>query len=181
MHTIVVSDYDPRWPEFFAQIHDRLLPAVRDLAESIEHVGSTAVPGLAAKPIIDVDIVIPSAELLPEIVARVEPLGYSHLGDLGIPGRDAFRQHNDLPRHNLYVCPRGSIGLRNHLALRDYLRAHPEAVAAYGALKRGLAEKFPADIARYVDGKTGLIASLLRAADLPPEDVARIEGANRLP
>jgi GrpB-like predicted nucleotidyltransferase (UPF0157 family) len=180
MNTIVVSDYDPRWPAFFAQIRERLWPAVRDLAIAIEHVGSTAVPGLAAKPIIDVDIIIPSGETLPQVVERLEALGYTHLGNLGIPGRDAFRESSDLPKHNLYVCPQGSIGLRNHLAVRDYLRAHPEAVEAYAALKRGLAQQFPQDIARYVDGKTDLIASILRAADISPDDVASIEGANRI-
>ena len=180
MSTIVVADYDPRWPAFFAQIRDHVWPAVRDFATAIEHVGSTAVPGLAAKPIIDVDLIIPSGEALPQVVERLEALGYTHLGNLGIPGRDAFRATNDLPRHNLYVCPQGSIGLRNHLAVRDYLRAHPEAVEAYAALKRGLAQQFPNDMAHYVDGKTDLIASILRAAGIPTDDVAQIEGANRI-
>lgn len=90
---------------FFEQIRALLWPAVQDVATAIEHVGSTSVPGLAAKPIIDIDIVIPPQQTIQSMITRLEPLGYTHLGLLGIVGRDAFRQENDLPKHNLYVCP----------------------------------------------------------------------------
>lgn len=180
MRTIVVSAYDSRWPTYFEQIRSVVWPAVQDIALSIEHVGSTAVPGLAAKPIIDIDIVIPSKDVLDTTVQRLEALGYKHQGDLGIAGRDAFKQQNDLPRHNLYVCPAGSVGLRNHLALRDYLRAHPEAIEAYSALKRHLVATVANDIDLYVDGKTDLITTFLREAGLASEDVAAIDRANRI-
>src|SRR5262245_59991111 len=103
MRTITVSDYDPRWPVFFEQRRTTLWPVVQDVAITIEHVGSTAVVGLAAKPIIDIDIVIPPEQSIEQVAARLQPLGYTHLGNLGIAGRDAFRQHNPLPAHNLYV------------------------------------------------------------------------------
>jgi GrpB-like predicted nucleotidyltransferase (UPF0157 family) len=180
MRPVVVSEYNPRWPTFFEQIHAILWPAVQDVATAIEHVGSTAVPGLAAKPIIDIDIVIPPHQNMQHIIEHLEPLGYTHLGTLGIAGRDAFRQENTLPKHNLYVCPADSIGLRNHLAVRDYLRAHPEAVQAYGELKRRLASTFTNDIDRYVDGKTDFIISLLRQSSVSTEDIAAIEQANRI-
>jgi GrpB-like predicted nucleotidyltransferase (UPF0157 family) len=180
MSTVVVAEYDPHWANAFAAIRDYLWPSIHDLTVSIEHVGSTAVPGLAAKPIIDIDIVIAPDQALAAVVTRLEPLGYTHLGTLGIAGRDAFRQHNVLPRHNLYVCPADSLGLRNHLALREYLRANPAAVHAYSERKRQLAAAFPNDITRYVAGKTDLIISLLRAAGLAAEDIAQIEQANQL-
>ena len=180
MRTIVVLEYDPRWPLFFEQIRALLWPAVQDVATAIEHVGSTSVPGLAAKPIIDIDIVIPPQQPIQPMITRLAPLGYTHLGPLGIVGRDAFRQENELPKHNLYVCPADSVGLRNHLAVRDYLRTHPEAVQAYGALKVGLASTFTHDIDRYVDGKTDFILSILRQANLSKEDLAVIEQGNRI-
>lgn len=181
MKTIIVTDYDETWPKSFEQISAYLWPAVQDLASTIEHVGSTAVPGLAAKPIIDIDIVIPDATLSGELVKRLEPLGYLHLGDLGIAGRDAFRQQNELPKHNLYVCPAGSVGLQNHLIVRDYLRTHQDARQAYGDLKKRLAVSFATDIDRYVDGKTDLILAILQTGSLSAEQLAIIQGANRLP
>ena len=180
MRTIVVLEYDPRWPLFFEQIRALLWPAVQDVATAIEHVGSTSVPGLAAKPIIDIDIVIPPQQPIESMITRLEPLGYTHLGTLGIAGRDAFRQGNDLPTHNLYVCPADSVGLRNHLAVRDYLRTHLEAVQAYGALKFGLANTFTHDIDRYVDGKTDFILSILRQSNLSKEELTVIEQGNRI-
>ena len=181
MKTIIVTDYDEAWPQSFAQIRAYLWPSVQDLATTIEHVGSTAVPGLAAKPIIDIDIVIPAATPIGEMVKRLEPLGYEHRGDLGIAGRDAFRQQNALPTHHLYVCPAGSIGLQNHLIVRDYLRAHPEVRQAYGDLKKRLAVDFPTDIDRYVDGKTDLILAILQTGSLSAAQLAGIQAANRLP
>lgn len=181
MKTIVVTDYDPRWPDYFEQIRAYLWPAIQDLATGIEHVGSTSVPGLAAKPIIDLDIIIPSVDRLPLIVQRLEPLGYTHLGDLGIAGRDAFRQLTDLPPHHLYVCPADSVGLQNHLTVRDYLRADPVAREAYGELKKRLAVAFPTDIDRYVDGKTDLILTILQQGHFSAEQLAAIQAANRLP
>ena len=180
MRTIVVSEYDPGWPTFFEQIRATLWPVVQDVATAIEHVGSTSVSGLAAKPIIDIDIIIPPQHNIGQVIARLEPLGYTHLGTLGIAGRDAFRQENALPKHHLYVCPADSIGLRNHLAVRDYLRTHPEAVQAYSELKRSLASTFRHDIDRYVDGKTDFIISLLRQSSLSQHDMAAIEQANRI-
>lgn len=181
MKTIIVSDYDPRWPVYFDQIRATLWPVVQEVAITIEHVGSTAVVGLAAKPIIDIDIIIPVEQPIEQVAARLQPLGYTHLGDLGIAGRDAFRQHNTLPRHNLYVCPINSVGLHNHLTIRDYLRTHPDAVHTYGELKRCLAIAFTHDIDRYVDGKTDFLISILRQSDLPPQELIAIEQANRLP
>lgn len=177
---IEVVAYDPTWPAQFAQLRDDLWPVLADVALTIEHVGSTAVPGLAAKPIIDMSVVVPSERELPLAIARLATRGYQHLGNLGIEGREAFRRPPGSLRHNLYVCPQGSTGLRNHLAVRDYLRAHPEMAQAYGDLKRGLAARFPNDIDRYVDGKTDLIMTILQAQQLSAAQLDTIGQANRL-
>src|SRR5262245_51865013 len=101
------------------------------VAVTIEHVGSTAVPGLAAKPIIDMDVVIRSRSDLPAVITRLATLGYQHQGDLGIPDREAFRPPPGLPPHHLYVCLAGCAALRNHITLRDHLRSHPADAATY--------------------------------------------------
>jgi GrpB-like predicted nucleotidyltransferase (UPF0157 family) len=165
---VVVVPYDPGWPATFARVCERIAPALGEMAVGIEHVGSTAVVGLAAKPIVDVDVVVRPEQDLAEIVERLAALGYRHLGDLGILEREAFRAPagDDLARHHLYVCPAGSGALSAHLILRDELRADPELAAEYGALKRELAERYRADRDAYTEGKTPFITGvLLRARD----------------
>lgn len=165
---VVVVPYDPAWPEASARVRTRIAGVLGDLAVGIEHIGSTAVPGLDAKPIIDVDVVVRPDQDLAEVVERLAGLGYRHLGDLGIIGRQAFRAPagDDLPRHHLYVCPSGSAALSAHLILRDELRADAALAAEYGALKRELAERYRADRDAYAEGKTHFITGvLLRARD----------------
>ncbi len=181
MATVVVVDYDPAWPALFERIRARVWPAVADLAVAIEHVGSTSVPGLAAKPRIDMDIVVPAREDVPKAIARLAPLGYVHIGDLGIPDREAFRASGELPPHNLYACHEGALPLRNHRALRDHLRAHPADARRYAALKKDLAARFPDDIDGYIEGKSAFIREILRQKGLTPDDLKSVEAANRKP
>ncbi len=124
----------------------------------LEHVGSTAVPGLAAKPVIDACIVVTSRRDMPYVVKARATLAYLHHGDLGVPDREALRAPTPdnsapLPKHHLYASPRHSLSLRNHLGLRDALRAQPELAADYGTRKQALAREFPGDIDRYIAGK----------------------------
>lgn len=165
---IEVVDYDPAWAEAFAGISGAVAAALGPLALRIEHVGSTAVPGLGAKPIIDIDVVIESPGVLPLVVEALSTLGYSHEGDGGIPGREAFRREvpadgsrRAWPAHHLYVCPRDSEELRRHLRFRDYLRGQPEAAARYDALKRDLARHYANDIDAYVEGKSAFVERIL--------------------
>jgi len=178
---IVVVDYDPRWAEAFERLRAVVWPVVSDVAERIEHVGSTSVPGLAAKPIVDMTVVVPETADVPRAIERLASLGYVHQGNLGIEGREAFRSPEGLPAHHLYLCFRDSPALANHLAVRDYLRSHPDVAREYGELKRQLAREFPHDIASYIDGKTSLLARILRLSGISADVVADIERANRKP
>src|SRR3954470_6029118 len=103
--TIVVCDYDPEWPRWFETICKRLWPAVEAVAMRIDHVGSTSVPGLAAKPIIDMDIVVASEDDVQPVIERLSAIGYRWRGDLGVPGRQAFQVNSgpSLPVHHLYL------------------------------------------------------------------------------
>ena len=179
MKNVVVVEYDPEWPEVFERLRATIWSAVSDVALTIEHVGSTAVPGLAAKPVIDLDVVVPD-DAVPVAIARLARIGYRHRGDLGIPGREAFRHDLAIP-HHVYVCPRSSAALGNHLAVRDHLRTDDEAAAAYGALKRRLAEQFPHDMDGYVAGKTHFLVDLLRSLGFQPDALDAIERMNRRP
>ena len=176
---IQVVEYNPEWPNHFRQLRDRIWPSVSDIAVAIEHVGSTAVPGLAAKPIIDLDVVIPSRSAVPLMVKRLGRLGYEYRGDLGIEDREAFWSPENQPAHHLYVCPQDSIALRNHIALRDHLRAHPWDVLTYSSLKKQLAERYSREIDRYIEGKTEFILSILAQYDFGADRLDSIRRANQ--
>ncbi|MDD3243072.1 MAG: GrpB family protein [Eubacteriales bacterium] len=172
MHTrrVTVVPYDPAWPGDFARLCAALAPALDGLASGVEHVGSTSVPALWAKPIIDLDVVLPDMDVFPALCARLAALGFAHEGDLGIAGREAFSYdgREPLPAHHLYVCPANSPELRRHTVFRDYLRAHPEAVRAYSAAKREAAALYPHNIDAYIAHKTPCIQALYRACGLEP-------------
>ncbi|HEY1572664.1 MAG TPA: GNAT family N-acetyltransferase [Pseudonocardiaceae bacterium] len=159
-----VVDYDPTWPAVFEHLRRPIASAVGDLALTVEHVGSTSVPGLAAKPIIDMDVVAREPADVPELIARLAPLGYRHTGDQGIPGREAFQEPAGPPPHHLYVVVAGNAPHNDHVLFRDYLRRHPHAVAGYTARKRELADLLAVDRAAYVDAKADVVTDILRRA-----------------
>ena len=176
---VVVVEYDLEWPRRFEELRARIWPVVADVALDVQHVGSTSVPGLSAKPIIDMTVVVARRGDVPLTIERLAPLGYRHRGNLGIEDREAFDHPADLPRHNLYVCPEGTIGVANQVAFRDYLRVDPDAARRYGELKKQLAAQFPNDIDSYVFGKTDFVLDVLRRVGLSDEQLASIERVNR--
>jgi GrpB-like predicted nucleotidyltransferase (UPF0157 family) len=174
-----VVEYDPRWPLWFAEIRGELTPHLAELPHRLEHVGSTAVPGLAAKPIIDVDIVVPTAELVPVAISRLAAAGYLHEGDQGIPGREAFAlPPSAVHYHHLYVVVDGNKAFRDHVVLRDHLRADAVDRERYAARKRELAHLLTTDRSAYVSGKGELVEELIaRAGGSPTGDAPGRTGA----
>jgi GrpB-like predicted nucleotidyltransferase (UPF0157 family) len=175
---ILVVDYDPTWPLTFATLRAPICAALGSVASAVEHVGSTSVPGLAAKPIVDIDVILPSRAKLPATIERLATLGYVYCGDLGIPDREAFDNPAQLPPHNLYVCIEGSLALANHLTIRDHLRRNPSAVAAYGQLKKQMAAQFPTDIDGYCAAKTAFLLEVLQREGFPEADLRAIRDVN---
>ena len=165
---VVVQAYDEAWEQSFAAIRAELQAALGELALRIEHVGSTSVRGLSAKPIIDVDIVIRDMSVFDAVASRLRAIGYRHEGDLGIAGREAFKYDGKehLQKHHLYVCPQDSAELKRHLAFRDYLRAHPEAVCEYSRIKEEGATLYPYDIEGYMAHKSPFIERICREAGI---------------
>ena len=180
MSKVEVVNYDPEWPAIFQRIHSYVWPAVSGIALNVEHVGSTAVEGLRAKPIIDACIVVASRDDIPVCIERLASIGYVHRGNLDVPDREAFRSPDLLPKHNLYLSPRDSLSLKNHLGLRDYLRSHPEATEEYGELKAALVRQFPADIDSYIVGKTEFILRILGEIGLNEDELAEIRRINQM-
>jgi GrpB-like predicted nucleotidyltransferase (UPF0157 family) len=140
---VTVLPYDPSWAHEFAQIKKELEAALNGVPfVSIEHVGSTSIPHLAAKPILDIDVIATQEQLQPVLEALQHPdLQLIYMGELGIANRHAFRAPQKLPVRNLYVCIEGSAALRNHLAVRDLLRRDEGLRREYGALKSELAAR----------------------------------------
>ena len=165
---VAVTPYDSAWSADFEMIAREIENAVGDAAIGIEHVGSTSVAGMSAKPCIDIDVIIENREMLGEVIKRLSDVGYIHEGDLGIKDREAFR-YTDKPHlreHHLYVCPRHSEELRRHTVFRDYLRGNPEAAKEYSLVKERAAELFPDDVDGYIEYKASCIEKLYEACGL---------------
>lgn len=168
MPITLVSTYDERWPDQFRLIASRLETALAGLYSCIEHVGSTAIPGMVAKPIIDLVVVI-GPEKLPAVMAALETLGFRHEGDRGIHGREAFRptegsEAAGFPRHHLYVCPEGNRSLMEQVAFRDYLRNEPLQVRRLSEHKRALCVRHDNDKTLYIKGKSAMVREIIRMA-----------------
>ena len=165
---VIVSPHDEKWESDFEKIKQEISDALCELAIGIEHVGSTAVIGLSAKPCIDVDVIIKDYSVFDEVRKRLSSIGYIHEGDLGIKDREAFKYSNKphLKTHHLYVCPEYSEELHRHLTFRDFLRANPEAARGYGEVKMEAARLYPDDIEGYIKHKSQLIEELYLEAGL---------------
>lgn len=191
MTKILIENYSPQWAETFQQLKTVYLTNLGNLVSDIQHVGSTSVVGLAAKPIIDIDIIIDDPQKLDAVIEKLAVLGYEHRGDLGIKDREAFKRSSEQTpfdgsfriweKHHLYVCLLGSISLNNHLAFRDFLRNHADKAKEYGSLKKNLAQKYPFDIDLYVDGKTSFIINILQLAGFVQTDLDDIVKSNTIP
>lgn len=158
-----IDPYDPLWPCEFDAEAERIATACRDLPLRIEHIGSTAVPGLSAKPIIDILLGCPTRAPRVPYVAALRQLGYEHKGAFGIPGRNYFRRGT--PRsHHVHLVNWTSAFWRDHLLFRDFLRREPAVAQEYAALKRELSAIFSHDGRKYGDGKGPFINAAIRRA-----------------
>jgi NAD-dependent deacetylase len=161
---VTVEDYDPDWPERYKAESDRIRAALGDAVIEIEHMGSTAVPGLAAKPIIDISVGLKSLELTGEQVGAMEQLGYEDLGELGLPSRLYFRKGGETSTHHVHAVVWGEEHWMRHLAFRDYLRSHPDEAREYGEAKRRLAAEVDHDWYAYVERKNVFTEELFARA-----------------
>ncbi|WP_408894399.1 GrpB family protein [Paenibacillus taichungensis] len=173
--TIIIEEYNDEWPEMFSDLKSIIEQRLGNLVLRIEHVGSTAVPGLAAKPILDIDVVIDSMDLLPEVIQGLESLGYDHEGNLGVENREAFVRKDvnvpysivkiQKPEHHLYVCNKESKELLRHLSFRNALISNPRFVVEYANLKKELVIKYRENRQYYTEGKTEFVNKVLNECE----------------
>ena len=165
---VTVSPYDKAWKSAFEAIKQEIESAISDLILGIEHVGSTSVEGMSAKPCIDIDVVIKDYSVFDDVVDKLANIGYIHEGDLGIKDREAFK-YTDKPhlmKHHLYVCPQNSEELHRHITFREFLKSYPDAVNKYSRVKETAAKLFPNDIDKYIEYKSPCIEELYKLCGL---------------
>lgn len=165
---VEVVPYEPAWQARFEELRAHLLSILNGQDVRVEHVGSTSVPGLAAKPILDVDVVLQNETNFEQVKAALEANVYYHIGDLGISGREVFKYDNkpQLMPHHLYVLSENSEELKRHLTFRDWLRSHSEDREAYAQAKMAAALQFPNNIDAYIDAKSGVIFDIYQRCGL---------------
>lgn len=169
---VVVVPYNEQWKADFEIIKQYLLTVIETQIVCIEHIGSTSVEGLSAKPIIDIDIVIKDYSVFDNMVDSLASLGYTHEGNLGIKDREAFDYVGkiDLPKHHLYVCPEYSEELHKHIAFRDYLRNTQDAMQKYSKVKEEGAKLYPDSIDDYIAYKSPCIEEIYKAIEFQKEN-----------
>lgn len=155
-----LAAYDPRWPDLFRAEAERIHSGIAPLSLTLEHIGSTSVPDLIAKPVLDILAGYEDTALLPEYIRRVSDTGYLHRGERGIPGREFFRR-GDPRSYHLHLVLLGGTFWREHLAFRNALRSDAHLRNAYANLKTRLAESFPRDRESYIEGKTEFVLRAL--------------------
>ncbi len=161
---IAIVEYDATWPDLFEQMRSRLTEVLGPTAVRIEHVGSTAVPGLPAKPVVDIQVSVPDVDDDDSYREPIESLGFQLRWIEA--GHRYFRPPARLPRiWQVHVCGAGSDWERVHLLFRDYLRAHPQVAYEYGAMKKRLAGMYATDRIRYTDEKGPFIDAVIEAAE----------------
>lgn len=162
---IEVVPHDPRWAQQFQAEAVQLVEVLGTEVAAIHHIGSTAIPGIRAKPIIDVLVEVRDIEAVDAFNETLQERGYIPKGEHGIPGRRFFiKGTEEIRSHHIHIFERGDPEVNRHLDFRDYLRAHPEEARAYSDLKKELALRHPEDIESYVAGKDDLIKALDRRA-----------------
>ncbi len=162
---ITVSEYDPSWPAQYEEERKRVAAVLKDNALAIYHIGSTSVPGLAAKPILDILAAVRDLSQADAAAGEFARLGYEYLGEFGIPGRRYLRKGGDQRTHQIHLFQADDWhSLHRHLAFRDYMRSHPAQREEYAALKKELARRFPYDIDGYCDGKEEYVRNIEKLA-----------------
>ena len=186
--TNFIKPYNPDWKTEFENLRDILYTELKEFKLNIQHIGSTSIPGLIAKPILDIDIIIKNKIHLGDISAILEKLGYKNKGEQGISGRFAFRQSSDLTpskgasknwqEHHLYVCLSDSLALKNHIMFRDALLQDTNLVNEYSQLKIKLTTEKGMTREKYNMKKTEFILNVLKVNGLDEKELSEIKNVN---
>ncbi|USK64533.1 GrpB family protein [Peribacillus frigoritolerans] len=157
MRKVEVVPYKKEWSKLFHEEFQKLEDIFGPEMMNVYHIGSTAIPAIHAKPVIDILAVVKDVECVADFNKEMEEMGYDFKGENGIAGRRFFRKGGDERTHHIHMFQNGHEEIARHLAFRDYLRAHPDEAQEYSRLKQRLAAEFPDDIKGYVNGKNDFI------------------------
>ncbi|GGX41155.1 GrpB family protein [Saccharospirillum salsuginis] len=157
MRRIDVVDYRPEWPNEYRHEEGRLTSTLGECLVAVHHIGSTSVPGLAAKPVIDILLEVRDLEELDTYDSAMARLGYEVMGEFGIERRRFYRKGGDQRTHHVHAFPAGDEHVTRHLAFRDYLIAHPEVADEYDRLKRKIADEYRTDSDGYCGAKNDFV------------------------
>lgn len=160
MRKVEVCPHSKEWAVQFTKEAYKIIRIFQNEIKDIHHIGSTAVPGLKAKPIIDLMPVIKKIEVADQYNREMQDLGYEPKGEYGISGRRFFRKGGDNRTHHVHIFQEGSCHIERHLAFRDYLKEHPHERQKYGDLKESLAKQFPYNMDAYIHGKESLVKEI---------------------
>lgn len=184
----LIEPYNPGWKTEFENLKQVFTSVLKAFETSIQHVGSTSIPGMPAKPILDIDIIIQHKDIVPPITAQLESIGYFNKGEQGVAGRFAFRQTNAFvpfstpsrkwQAHHLYVCLPDSIALQNHLVFRDALCNDSQLANRYAALKKSILETAAVSREEYTKRKTAFVLEVLSAAGMDADQLRQVRQAN---
>jgi len=152
------------WKEDFKAEAAELGILFGDLIEAVEHIGSTAIPGINAKPVIDIMLIVKDIEAVDGFDEQMIELGYEPKGEFGLPGRRFFMKGGNSRTHHIHSYEKGHEDIVRHIAFRDYMIQHPEEAQAYSQLKADLAEKYPENMDKYIDGKNDYIKRVEKLA-----------------
>ena len=164
MRKVEVSSYQEQWPIQFREEAEKIKAIFGEEIIAIHHIGSTAVPNLDAKPIIDLMPIVKQISHVDSYDDQMRELGYDPRGEYGIEGRRYFPKGEDHRTHHVHMFQAGSRHIERHLAFRDYLKEHPTVKEQYGQLKKTLAQQFPFDMDAYIRGKNDFVQSTEEAA-----------------
>jgi len=161
---VEIKEYDPQWKQEYEKEKEKLVGIFSDIVVDIHHIGSTAIPKIKAKPIIDIMVVVEDINKVDEYNEDMIELGYTPKGEFGIENRRFFPKGENERSHHVHVFPKGDPEVKKHLNFRDYLRAHPKEARQYSQLKEVLAAKYYYNIDKYIEGKNDFIQEIDRKA-----------------
>lgn len=164
MRKVEVTPYNRDWPLMYKKEVNKLFGILGSEIIKIYHIGSTSVNGLMAKPIIDIMPVVRDIERIDHFVTAMIGIGYEPKGENGVTGRRYFQKGGDKRTHHVHFYEIGDYEIERHLAFRNYLRSHPDAIKKYGSLKKELSLRFPNDNKSYINGKERLVSEIEKEA-----------------
>ena len=161
-----VASYNPNWKNMYKEESEKIKNILNDIIIDIHHIGSTAIPGIKAKPVIDILVEVKDIEEVDKYNHKMEELGYEAMGEYGIPKRRFFRKGENNRTHHIHIFQTGNEEIERHINFKEYLIAHPDKAREYSKLKEELVNKYTYDVENYTNSKSDFIKEIDRKAKL---------------